>query len=232
MAKVCSVSSVRRRRRDSLSLAATGTGGAGAASRRAMQRPRFQVSRAVDDQIEWLAREFRKVFFPTIPAAARHHWPRPESYSNAMARHSGPARVARGSYCARHREAQRQARLIRPGPSHTQQPAVHHSRQPASLAAARITRRGPPSPAAARRHRPRAVTVVTRRGPPSLAAAASSTRPSHSQRPVSLRWRRGPPSLATARLTDSVTRRCRGAKAEVYVVVRIWNTLITILGTP
>ena len=72
--------------------------------------------------------------------------------------------------------AQRQARLIRPGPSHSQQPAVHHSPQPASLAAARVTRSGPPSPAAACRHLPRAVTVVTRSGPPSLATARLNRR--------------------------------------------------------
>ena len=83
--------------------------------------------------------------------------------------------------------AQRQARLIRPGPSHSQLPAVHHSPPPVSLAAARVTKSGPPSPAVARRHRPLAATVVTRRGPPSLATARLNRRgpvtrrgPSHS----------------------------------------------------
>ena len=32
------------------------------------------------------------------------------------------------------------------------------------------------------------------------------------------------------RLTDSVIRHFRGAKAEVCVIIRIWNTLIAILG--
>ena len=124
------------------------------------------------------------------------------------------------------RHTQRPARLTRPGPSHSQRPAVHHSplsparlarsspshsqrpavhHSPARLARSSpshsqrpaINRRGPPSPAAASRHRPRAVTVVTRRGPPSLAAAAS------------------------ARLTDSVTRRRGGTKAVVYLQVAV-----------
>ena len=90
--------------------------------------------------------------------------------------HSGPARAARGTYCDPSHHAQRPARLTRPGPSHSQQPAVHHSPQPASLAAARVTRSGPPSPAAACRHLPRAVTVVTRSGPPSLATARLNRR--------------------------------------------------------
>ena len=68
--------------------------------------------------------------------------------------------------------------------------------------------------------------AVTRRSPP------QSTQPSHSPRPVSLQWRGGPPLLATAHLTDSVTRHCRCAKAEVYAIVRIWNTLIAIFWTP
>ena len=61
------------------------------------------------------------------------------------------------------RHAQRQARLTRPGPSHSPRPAVHHSPQPASLAAARVTRCGPPSLATA---------SLNRRG--------TVTRPSHS----------------------------------------------------
>ena len=122
-----------------------------------------------------------------------------------------------------------------------------HSGQPGSLAPARVTRSSPPfitlhspprspqpkSLAAARPHPPRPAAgrhgnhsprpaAVTRSSPP------QSTRPSHSQRPVSLRWRSCQPLLATASLTDSVTCRCSCAKAEVYVVVRIWNTLIAI----
>ena len=151
-----------------------GAAGAGAVSRRA--RPcNGQGSRCRKRHftlLEWLAREFRKIFFPKIPAVARYHSQRPESHSDAMTRHSGPARAARGTYCDPSHHAQRPARLTRPGPSHSQQPAVHHSPQPASLAAARVTRSGPPSPAAARRHRPRAVTVVTRRALLSSLAAA------------------------------------------------------------
>ena len=94
----------RRRLRDSdEGLGAGGAGATGsAASRRVMQLPRFQVSRAEEDQISHCLsglREFRKFFFPKIPAAARHHLPRPESHSDTMARHSGLARAARGTYC-------------------------------------------------------------------------------------------------------------------------------------
>ena len=85
-------------------------------------------------------------------------------------------------------------------------------------------------------HLPQAVTVVTRWGPPSLAAARQappqSTPARHSPRPFSLGWRRGPPLLAAARLTNSATHRRRDARAEAYVVARIWNTLIAIFRTP
>ena len=92
----------RRRLRDSDEGLGAGGAGASAASRRVMQLPRFQVSRAEEDQISHCLsglREFRKVLFPKIPAAARHHLPRPESHSDTMARHSGLARAARGTYC-------------------------------------------------------------------------------------------------------------------------------------
>ena len=99
------------------------------------------------------------------------------------------------------------ARLARRSPSHSQLPA--------------ITGGAPPTPAAGRHgsHSPR--PAITRRSPP---------RPIHSLRPASFRWRRCPPSLAAARLTDSVTRHS-GTQAVVYVV-RIWNTLMAIFGTP
>ena len=151
-----------------------------------------------------------------------------------MARHSGPACAARGTYC---------------DPSHSSRTATSpaHSPRPESLAAARrsslstaclarcspshsqlpvVTCRCPPPPAAGHHCSHSPLPAVTRRSLP------QSTLPSHSPRPVSLLWRSGPPLLATSSLTDSVTRRCRGAKAEVYVVVRIWNTLIAIFGTP
>ena len=63
-----------------------GAGGAGAqaASRtgRAMQRPRFQVSRAAEEQIlhcfSGLSENFAKFSFHKYPQEARHHSPRPE----------------------------------------------------------------------------------------------------------------------------------------------------------
>ena len=88
------------------------------------------------------------------------------------------------------------------------------------------SRKHVPKPAAGRHSSHSRWPAVTRHSPP------QSTRPRHSPRPVSLGWRRGPPLLAAARLAASVTRRSRGAKAEVYVVARIWNTLIAICGTP
>ena len=117
------------------------------------------------------------------------------------------------SIAAARRSSLSTARLARLSPSHSQRPS--------------LTRRGPPPPVAGRHgsHSPRPA-AVTRSSPP------QSTQPSHSPRPVSFRWRRGPPLRATARFTDSVTRRCSGAKAEVCVVARIWNTLIAIFGTP
>ena len=150
----------------------------------------------------------------------------------------GPSHKARARHGGTHvtrvtRHAQRPARLrlTRPGPSHSQRSAVHsppRSPQPeslaaasrpqparASLAAARDNRSCPPSPAAGRHGSHSQRPAVTRRSSP------QSPRPSHLLRPVSLQWRRGPPSLAAARLTDSVTRRRLGAKAEIYVVVRI-----------
>ena len=213
-----------------------GAAGAGAVSRRA--RPcNGQGSRCRKRHftlLEWLAREFRKIFFPKIPAVARYHSQRPESHSDAMTRHSGPARAARGTYCdpshssrtatspahsprpeslaAARRSSLSTARLARRSPSHSQRPAV--------------TRSGLPKPAAGRHSSRSQRPAVTRHSPP------QSTRPRHSPRPVSLGWRRGPPLLAAARLAASVTRRRRGAKAEVYVVARIWNTLIAIFGTP
>ena len=138
------------------------------------------------------------------------------------------------------RHAQRQALLIRPGPSHSQQPAVHHSPQPASLAAARVTRSGPPSPAAACRNLPRAVTVVTRRGPPSLAAARLNRRcpgtrrgPSHSDGAAAARpafARHSPPhwlsdSPLPLRQSRSLSRRSDLKHPDHH----IWNTLIAIL---
>ena len=115
--------------------------------------------------------------------------------------------------------------------------ASHHSprpeslAQPVQLAAARFTG-----------------TLRGRGGPPSLAAASLTRRcPSHSPWPAVHRPPR-PASLAAARvtrvtesvtesltrrrLTYSVTRHCRGAKAEVCVIVRIWNNLIAIFGAP
>ena len=174
---------------------------------------------------------------PAITRAARVTRSNPPS----LWRHGGMARLgvtqaraARGTYCdpshssraaasqahspppespavARHPSIST-ARLARRSPSHSQQPAV--------------TRSGLPTPAAGRHSSHSQWPAVTRHSPP------QSTRPRHSPRPVSLGWRRGPPLLAAARLTDSVTRRRSGAKAEVYVVARIWNTLIAIFGTP
>ena len=69
----------------------------------------------------------------------------------------------------------------------------------------------------ARRHSPQ---------PASIDAAQALAAPSLT------RMAPGPPLLAAARLAASVTRRRGGAKAEVYVVARIWNTLIAIFGTP
>ena len=148
--------------------------------------------------------------------------------------HLGPApsRAARGTYCDPSLQAHRPARLTRPG-------GVTRAARSPSLSSARPARRSPihsqrpavtrrclPPPAAGRHgsHSPR--PAVTRCSPP------QSTLPRHLKRPVSLGWRCGPPLLAAARLTDSVTRRRSGAKAEVYVVARIWNTLIAIFGTP
>ena len=138
------MSSVQRRRRDSLSLAATwtrlgpetvtgqasmisacrcppplagrrrttgglrdsdegpGAGGAGAASRRAMQRPRFQVSRAAEDQILHCLSGLRANFatfsfqnYPQRPAITRRGqshtltpWP-----PHLVAKHEGDARA-------------------------------------------------------------------------------------------------------------------------------------------
>ena len=100
----------------------------------------------------------------------------------------------------------------RSGPSHSQRLAV--------------TRRCLPQPAAGSHCSHSQRPAITRCSQP------QSPRHTHSPLPVSLRWRSGPPLLAAACLTDSVTRSCRGAKAEVYVVIRIWNTLIAIFGTP
>ena len=136
------------------------------------------------------------------------------------------------------RHAQLPARLTRPESlAVARRPTVHHFPQPSSLAAAPVTRSSPPSTAAAGRHRPhlpRAVTVVTRSGPPSLAAArlnrhcpVTCSSQSHSDG-AAARLRSPQP----ARLTDSVTRSCSSAKAEVYAVVQIWNTLIAMLGKP
>ena len=154
-----------------------------------MQRPRFQVSRAAEDQIlhflSGLRANFAKFFFPKIPAAARHHSQRPESHSNAMARHSGPARAARGT-CFNPSHSSRTAT----SPAHLPRPESLAGARRSSLSTARFACRSPSHsqwPAVTRHDPPRAVMVVTRRGPPSLAAARLNRRgpvtrscPSHS----------------------------------------------------
>ena len=170
-----------------------------------MQWPRFQMSQAAEDQnlhcLSGLRANFAKFSFQKYPQR--------------------PAITRRG-----------QSHTLTPWPVTQARLAQHveltvtrvttHSGQPGSLAPARVTRSSPqsitllspprsPQPeslAAARRHPQR--PAATCRGPP------QSTRPRHSPRPVSLECRSGPPLLAAARLTDSVTRRRSGAKAEVY----------------
>ena len=123
-----------------------------------------------------------------------------------------------------------------------------------------VTRRGPSSLAAARAtcaaHASAAAsalfTLRDRGGPPSLAAAKSlgaarrqlqrlvslAAACSHSPSTAHLTYRSQShsrdwsvtDSVIRSRLTDSVTRHCCCAKAEVCIIVQIWNTLIAIFG--
>ena len=107
------------------------------------------------------------------------------------------------------------------------EPLRQGARQPASLALAqpRVTRRGPLSISAARVSR-RCLQVITLHRLP------------HLQQPESLATSRVTDSVTDSvtsrslRVTDSVTRHRRCAKAEVCVFVCIWNTLIAIFGAP
>ena len=140
-----------------------------------MQRPRFPVtvSRVADDQILHFLSGLRANSQSFLSKNTRSGSPSLAAARVTLLRHgptqtrshSGPARAARRTYCdpshssrtaaspAHHSPRPESFRLTHPGPSHSQRPAVHHSPQPASLAAARVrvTRSGPPSPAAGRR---------------------------------------------------------------------------------
>ena len=112
-----------------------GAGGAGAASRRAMQRPRFQVSRAAEDQIlhclSGLRANFAKFSFqkypqrPAITRRGQSHTLTPWPVTQARLAQHVELTVTRVT-----RHARRQARLIRPGPSHSQRPAATRSGAP------------------------------------------------------------------------------------------------------
>ena len=114
--------------------------------------------------LEWLERDFRKVFFPKIPSAACHHSLRPESHSDAMAR-LGVTQLAQHveltlSRVTRHAQRQRrQARLTRPGPSHSSGPPFITLHSPPRLPQPESLCSCPPSPAAA------ALPAATGRGP-------------------------------------------------------------------
>ena len=89
-----------------------------------------------------------------------------------MARHSGPARaarLARGTYCDPSHSSPTATTS-----AHSPRPKSLAVDCRSSLSTARLTRHSPSHlqlPSVSRRGPPRAVTVVTRRGPPSLAAA-------------------------------------------------------------
>ena len=124
-----------------------GSGGDGAASRRAMLRPIFQVSRAAEEQVlhcfSGLRAKFAKFSFqkysqrPTITRRGPSHSQRPAftlaPWPSESLRLAQPVELT-VTRVTRH--AQRPARLTRPGSSHSQRPAV--------------TRRGPPSTPAGR----------------------------------------------------------------------------------
>ena len=115
-----------------------------------MQQPRLQVSRAAENQIlhclSGLRANFAKFSFqkypqrPAITRRGQSHTLTPWPVTQARLAQHVELTVTRDGHLSR------TARLIRPGPSHSQQPTVHHSPQRASLAAARVTRSGPPGP--------------------------------------------------------------------------------------
>ena len=172
-----------------------GAGGADAALRRAMQWPRFQMSRAAEELLCFMAcANFAKL--------ARHHSPRPESHSDAMARLGvTQARLAQHVELTVTRVTRHAQRPLA-GPAHS--PRIMSSGPPYitlhSCGTARFARSNPSNsqrPAINRRGRSPlalrslylqwAVTVVTRCGLPSLAAArlnrrcpVTSSSPSHS----------------------------------------------------